>query len=363
MTGSNLLHNLSHYSVVLIAQIIEMSQPYEIPDQPLAEHRLVKLLAVSDGLARLDQKIHGHPLLLGLRERLLFEDTCARFWIEGELIHLEELVQLDAGARDRRGDLLLAWGLYYLRQHRATYRDGAQGALLQRIPGSTGTFEPFLAPRRESYTAERMRERQFIPIPRAMPDDPLPDYSIDDAALQAWRRVYREASVLPALLHAAIAWDAWHALAPESSGAWRGAFIGSLVLNARGVLANLLLPLSIGHRIIGWRWDERVSQSQRLDRFLDVLDASVRRATRLLDNMALADAGLRLHLAGRRKNSRLSGAVDLLMNKPVVSIPMLAKHLGMSQQGAVKLLMQLGSRPQLLTRRARYRLWEIPLSA
>ena len=77
---------------------------YEIDKNLVTLQKLTFLLRVCEAVARLDQKASGSPLLDGWRERLLFDEAVAVQWAEGELIHVDELVQLDAGAR-RQGDL------------------------------------------------------------------------------------------------------------------------------------------------------------------------------------------------------------------------------------------------------------------
>ncbi len=52
-------------------------------------------------LARLDERIARSPVGQGWIERSHFADACASLWIDGELVHLEDLVLHDA-ARDIR---------------------------------------------------------------------------------------------------------------------------------------------------------------------------------------------------------------------------------------------------------------------
>lgn len=77
---------------------------------------------------------------------------------------------------------------------------------------------------------------------------------IDKDKLTAWRRVMRQAAVHPPLLHAAICWDAWLILRPESSGAWRATLIASLVMRARGLSESFFVPVSLGHKLLKYRW-------------------------------------------------------------------------------------------------------------
>ena len=52
-------------------------------------------------LARLDERIARSPVGAGFLERSQFTDACASLWIDGELVHLEDLVLHDA-TRDIR---------------------------------------------------------------------------------------------------------------------------------------------------------------------------------------------------------------------------------------------------------------------
>ena len=47
-------------------------------------------------LARLDERIACSPVGQGWIERSHFTDACASLWIDGELVHLEDLVLHDA---------------------------------------------------------------------------------------------------------------------------------------------------------------------------------------------------------------------------------------------------------------------------
>ncbi|NEJ11047.1 hypothetical protein GR238_37745, partial [Rhizobium leguminosarum] len=46
-------------------------------------------------LARLDERIARSPVGAGFLERTQFTDACASLWIDGELVHLEDLVLHD----------------------------------------------------------------------------------------------------------------------------------------------------------------------------------------------------------------------------------------------------------------------------
>jgi hypothetical protein len=54
------------------------------------------LVAAEDRLARLDERIAKSPIREGWIERSHFHDAAAALWLEGELVHIEDLVLHDA---------------------------------------------------------------------------------------------------------------------------------------------------------------------------------------------------------------------------------------------------------------------------
>ncbi|NKN05641.1 hypothetical protein GFL43_11840, partial [Rhizobium laguerreae] len=71
-----------------------ISMPYDIAKLPIS----TLLRPISDAgitLARLDESIARSPVGAGWIERSHFTDACASLWIDGELVHLEDLVLHD----------------------------------------------------------------------------------------------------------------------------------------------------------------------------------------------------------------------------------------------------------------------------
>src|SRR3954467_7173700 len=74
---------------------------YVIPD-PLPWTTLaVPLATAEDALARLDERLGQSPIREGWISRTHFLDACASLWLQGELVHLEDLVLHDAGMDQR----------------------------------------------------------------------------------------------------------------------------------------------------------------------------------------------------------------------------------------------------------------------
>ena len=86
---------------------------------------------------------------------------------------------------------------------------------------------------------------------------------------------------------------------------------------------------------------------------------SAERGQKDLDRLTLAREVLGLQLNGRRSTSRLPALVDLLLSKPLISVPLAAKALKVSPQAVEGMIGQLGSSARELTGRGRYRAWGI----
>jgi hypothetical protein len=79
-----------------------ISMPYDLAKLPIQS----LLRPISDAgiaLARLDERIARSPVGNGWIERSHFTDACASLWIDGELVHLEDLVLHDATKDIRAG--------------------------------------------------------------------------------------------------------------------------------------------------------------------------------------------------------------------------------------------------------------------
>src|SRR5215210_4645229 len=55
------------------------------------------LATAEDALARLDERLGTSPIREGWISRTHVLDACASLWLQGELVHLEDLVLHDAG--------------------------------------------------------------------------------------------------------------------------------------------------------------------------------------------------------------------------------------------------------------------------
>jgi hypothetical protein len=189
--------------------------------------------------------------------------------------------------------------------------------------------------------------------------DPLvydPDWD-EDARLDDWRAIVEQHRTLPPTLAAALAADAWDAIAPLQHTPWLGRLLAAALLRDRGKTRWHLPCLCVGLK--------GIPRERRRPR-----DATARLAVQLEAMTAAAEAGRKDHdrwlmtrhllarkLAGRRATSKLPALLDYVLTCPIVSAGMIADELGITSRAAHDLVAELGLREA--TGRGRYRAWGI----
>ncbi|RWB93107.1 MAG: DUF1612 domain-containing protein, partial [Mesorhizobium sp.] len=162
---------------------------------------------------------------------------------------------------------------------------------------------------------------------------------------------------MPAVLAAAIAWEAWQDIEPLQHQHWLGTLLVAALLRQRGKVGSHLFCLNAGLRMIP---RERRRARDRTTRLLAVLDAFAEAASaglKELNRLVMAKGQLERRLRHRRKNSSLPALIELMLARPVVSAGLIAAELKISQRAALDLVAELGIRE--VTGRGRYRAWGI----
>ncbi len=181
----------------------------------------------------------------------------------------------------------------------------------------------------------------------------------EDQRLADWLAVVDEvrSEGMPAVLAAAIAWDAWEIIEPLQHQSWLGNLLVTALLRERGKVGSHLFCLNAGLRIIA---RERRKSPVLTTRLLAVFDGFAEAAAaglKEIDRLVMAKNQMERRLSNRRKNSSLPALIELVLARPVVSAGLIATELKITQRAALNLVAELGVRE--MTGRGRYRAWGV----
>jgi Protein of unknown function (DUF1612)/HTH DNA binding domain len=361
---------------------------YKMPDPFPWATFAVPLATAEDALARLDERLAKSPIRDGWVSRNHFTDACASLWLEGELVHIEDLVLHDAGMDIRAPTHELTRARAVLRARRRIDREKPDWALspaglatLRGLDG-TGDLDEVGGEREETGVgdcdAKEVSDVLEAALALTANDDRLSDalaavdaaiaptdrdplvYDIDwdeDNRLAAWRASLDQARSLPPTLAAAIAADAWRSIEPLQHRPWLGQLLAAALLRQYGKTRSHLACLHDGLKTIPRERRRSRDTATRVVAELDAMTAAAEAGLKAHDRWLNQRTLLLRKLTGRRSTSKLPGLIDYVLTRPVVSAGMIAEELGITSRAALSLVIELGLREA--TGRGRYRAWGI----
>lgn len=380
---------------------------YDLSKLPL-QGLLRPISEATAALARLDERIARSPVGQGWIERSHFSDACASLWVDGELVHLEDLVLHDAGhdVRTPTHELTIArdvlrtrrriasqspgWafgveGLDSLRGQAggepmapevkaqagagseragsvavATETDREDGGdavdpLSKQLDAEMAAIDAVLARSNEAIEQARSPGR------RAERDRDVLLYDLDwdeDERIAEWRHTLDETEDLPPVLRAVIVLDAWNSLQVLQHVPWLGRPLAAAVLRQGGLTtAAHLAAVNVGLRSIPIERRRHPGRNTRLMALLTGLTAAAEFGLKEHDRLLLARQLMERRLVGRRTSSRLPDLVELVTARPLVSAGMVAEALDVTPRAALRIVEELELRE--MTGRGRFRAWGV----
>lgn len=349
-------------------------------------------------MARLDERLTHSPVREGWIERQNFADAAAALWLEGELVHMEDLVLHDAHMDVRAPTHELTRAHAVLRARRQIFARAADWALgregLRQLTGRGGMAAPMEDGRQGPQTTPsemgldlaeaedtdplgaelaaidavlerttKVLDGAAIPTRKqttSQPGRPALVYDLDwdeDTRLAEWQDVLTETRQLPAVLRAAILLDAWHEVEVLQHAAWLGPLLVGALLRQEGVCAGHLACLHVGAKHIPRERRRARTRNDRLLAFVDAIQDAALTGLREHDRLVLAKSQMERRLRERRASSRLPDLVELVLSRPLISTGIIQNRLKVSKQGALNLIGELGLRE--MTGRGRFRAWGI----
>jgi hypothetical protein len=121
------------------------------------------LAAAEDALARLDERLRLSPIRQGWVERAHFLDACASLWLDGELVHLEDLVLHDADKDVKSPTRELTRAHAVLRARRRIAQADPGSALTPTTPTKTSAAQSTNSPGPTSSCEPRRRNTAAEP--------------------------------------------------------------------------------------------------------------------------------------------------------------------------------------------------------
>ncbi|WP_296346021.1 DUF1612 domain-containing protein [Reyranella sp.] len=304
----------------------------------VASQFAVQLETAVNAVVRLDEQVVRLGRVgEGYRSRSDFQEACALRAIAGELVPIDDLVLVDAGAPIRLSSIELTRARIILQARRSAGAD---------LPSWVWS------------DAALFSERVDVPRDELLKALGEVEWDEDERADQ-WRKLLAGLPPLPVMIRAAVAWDAWLQIDPLHGGAWRSALMAAAVMREGGLTLHHQFALGIGARRSRYRYDGRSPLVQRMGGFLDWVTQGALAGQAELKRLSLAHQVLGQVAKSKHVDSRLPALIDLVLSRPLISAEIAQRELKLTSTGFRRLREQLGTSVKELSGRNRYQVWGI----
>ena len=332
------------------------------------ERLFLALARAEDRVSRLDERLRACPFAAGFVARLDFAEAAAWGWRSGEIAPLEDLLLHDEEMDMRAPDQALrsAYGLIRARRKAAIAGPGLfspQGAQWlagrrDRPPAEPAAGSTKAEPASvEDWDCPDLLSRVIAPLERLGRGET----GAADADLADWLALLTPMPATPALLQAAVALEGWRIVDPLPRATYVGGVMVGAWLRAAGRVQGHLLGVESGWRAQSRRvHDARAApMAARLTYWLGLMAAAADHGLEELHRLELARQVLAVHIGARRAHARFGDLARLLLDRPLVTAPMIAARLKITPQSARRLIGGLGASVVEVSGRSRFRAWRV----
>ncbi len=371
---------------------------YDSSKLPIAD--LVGPIAdATAAMTRLDERVARSSNGAGVIERMHYLDACASLWVDGELVHIEDLVLHDAitDVRTPTHELTIASDVLRTRRRIVSKPAGwpmsvdgirdLSGKGLESLQGEGPTggtvHEAAMKPEPQAGAGEGEGANEDDPLAAELAAmdavlarsevalfgattrevdtrDPL-IYELDwdeGGRVADWLAVLEQVQDLPPVLRAALLLDAWHTIEVLQHARWLGRLIAAASLRQMGLTTGVhLAAFNLGLKNISVDQRRNWKRDRRLAAYINGIRLAAEAGLRDHDKLSLARQTMERRLIGRRSSSRLPDLIELVLSRPMVSTRTISKALGISQRNSLRLIEELNVRE--LTGRGRFRAWGV----
>ena len=325
------------------------------------------LAKAEDLVSRLDERVRACPWKAGFVARLDFAEALAWGWSSGQIVGVEDLMLHDAEMDVRTPHQALGAVHGLVRARRKAAGGGLelfspQGAAwlvgLRRRPPIAGAVTVPPTWGQASGDEPDMLSRLVGQLDRLRAGE---TESVEAALLDGLGLLDRTGRDAPLLLQAAAALEAWMLIDPLPRHGYVGPVLIGQWLRSRKRIGSHVLGLVAGLRAQkrGGREPRDGDALSRLAWWLKVIASAAELELEELKRVELARQVVERVIGERRANAHHRDVLALLLERPLVTAPLIADRLKISPQSARRLLAELGSSVVEVSGRSRFRAWRL----